>query len=50
MNIKKIYVGFKNNVKTHGLPFHYTISTYHMLGVGYVDVRWIPCIWYACLR
>ena len=37
-------VGLKKNIKNHGLIFHYNIRYDDMLGIGYVDVRCIPCI------
>ena len=46
----KKYIGFKNNIKKHGLIFHYNIRADPMLGVGYVDIIWIQCICYACLK
>ena len=34
----------------HGLNFHYTIQEDPMLGIGYCDVRRIPCICSDYLR
>ena len=50
MNIKEKAVDLKNNIKKHGLLFHYNIIADHLLGVGYVNVRWLPCIFLECLR
>ena len=44
MNIKKKDVGFKKNMKKHGLIFHYNIRSDTMLNIGYDDVRWISCM------
>ena len=41
-------VGFKNNIKNHGFPFHFNIRVDPMLGICYVSVRRIPCIYYKC--
>ena len=30
--------------------FQYNIREEDMLGIGYVNVRWIPCRCYSCLR
>ena len=48
MNIKKKYVDFKN-INKHGLIFHCNIRSDPMLGIGYVDFRWIQCRCPACL-
>ena len=48
--IKKKSIGFKKNIKKHGLPFHYNIRKYPMLGIGYVAVRQKPCKCSECLR
>ena len=48
MNIKKKYVGFKNNIKNDCLIFQYNIQAYPMLGIGYVSVIQIPCSCSAC--
>ena len=39
MNIKKNVVGFKNNIKNHGLLFYWNIIADTLLRVGYVSVR-----------
>ena len=44
MNIKKKAVGSNRNIKKHGLLFRYNIKADPLLGVGYVEVRRIPCI------
>ena len=43
VNNKKKAVGFKKNVMNHDLIFHYNIRVDHLLGIGYVAVRLIPC-------
>ena len=50
MNINKKYVGFKKNIKKHGLLFHYNIRAYPLLGIGFVGVRRIPCSCSELLR
>ena len=50
MNIKEKAVGFKKNMKTHGLPFHCNIRAYPLLGIHYVAVIRKPCRCSACLR
>ena len=42
-------VGFKKNIKKHGLIFHYSIRADPFLGVGYVAVRQITCSCSVCL-
>ena len=37
MNIKKKAVGFKKNIKKHGLLFHYNIRADTLLGIGSAD-------------
>ena len=49
MTVKKEDIGFRKNIKKHGLIFHYNIRVDPMLGIGYVAVRRIRCIYYACL-
>ena len=41
--MKKKYVGFKKNIKKHGLIFHYNIIADPLLGIGYISVRCIIC-------
>ena len=43
------YVGFKKNIKKHGLIFCYNIRADNLLGIGYVYVRLIHFSCYACL-
>ena len=43
VNIRKKSIGFKKNTNNHGF-FHYNIRADPMFGIGYVDVRQIPCI------
>ena len=43
INMKKEDVGFKNNIKKHGLTFHYNIKADPMLSIGYVSAIWTPC-------
>ena len=50
MNIKEKAVGFKKNMKKHGLLFHCNIRAYTLLGIHYVSVIRIPCRCSACLR
>ena len=50
MNIKKKSVGFKNNIRYHGLDFHYNIRADTMLGIDYICVRQIICSCSAYLR
>ena len=50
MNIKKKYVGFRKNIKKRCLLFCYNIRENHFFGMTYVDFRWIPCSFSACLR
>ena len=50
MNIKGKAVGFKNNIKKHGLVFHFNIRADPMLGIGYVAIIRIPCSCSGYLR
>ena len=43
-------VGFKKNIKKHGLLFHYNIRSYPMLGIGHFSVIWIQFRCSAYLR
>ena len=36
-------VGFRNNIKYHGLNFHYNIKSYPMLDIDYISVSQITC-------
>ena len=48
--ISRKSVGFKKNIKNHGLVFDHNIREDPMLVIGYVAVICIPCICYDCLR
>ena len=50
IKIKKRTFGFKKNTKKHDLIFNYNIREDPMLGIIYVDIICIPCIYYVCLR
>ena len=45
--ISRKNVGFKNNIKKYGLIFHYNTRADPMLGICYVDVIRISCIYYS---
>ena len=50
MNIKNKAVGFRENIKKHGLLFQYNIRADPLLGVVYVAFIQIPCSCSECLR
>ena len=49
MNIKKSCY-FQEEYYNCGFILHYNIELDPMLGIGYIDVRWIPFRCYECLR
>ena len=50
MNINKEAVGFKKNIKKHGLHFHHNMRADPLLGIGSVDYIQIPCSFSEWLR
>ena len=43
MNIDRTYICFKNDINKHSLNFHYNVTAYPLLVIGYVYVTLIPC-------